>query len=358
MTRILMTLDAVGGVWSYALDLARAARPLGHAFVFAGQGPVPTPEQRAEAEALGPLEWGGAPLDWMAPGPEALVQVPRWLDGLADRHAVDLLHLNIPSQALGLRGGRPVVVASHSCLATWFLAVKRTAPPPALLWHSRLTARGLALADAAVAPSLSHARLLEQVYGIGGIRVVPNASRSPERDWSDGREVVAVARWWDAGKNGALLDAAAAGTRARVVMIGPASGPEGTRLPLNAAIACGPLSHSETLRRLGEARLFVSPSRYEPFGLAALEAARASRPLLLAEIPTYREVWDGAAEFFDPEDAGGLAAHIDDLAADPARRARLGRAANARARAYGPERQGEAMAAIWAGAVGRAKEAV
>jgi glycosyltransferase involved in cell wall biosynthesis len=355
---ILMTLDAVGGVWAYAMQLARSAREMGHTIVFAGQGPWPMPEQRAEAEALGPLEWGTAPLDWMAPGPEALVEVPRWLDALADRHEVDLLHLNLPSQALGLRGGRPVVVVTHSCLATWFAAVRRSAPPTDLLWHSGLTAQGLAIADAVVAPSLSHARLLEQVCGIGGIQVVPNASRSPKYNWSDGRDVVAAGRWWDEGKNGRVLDAAAAGTRQKVVMIGPLIGPDDTRLPLEAAVGTGPLSHAQTLCRLGEARLFVSPSRYEPFGLAALEAARASRPLLLADIPTYHELWGGAAEFFDPHDAESLAGRIDDLAADPARRKRLGGAASERASAYGPERQGEAMTEVWAGAVSRAKEAV
>ena len=36
---------------------------------------------------------------------------------------------------------------------------------------------------------------------------------------------------------------------------------------------------------------------YEPFGLAVLEAAQAGCALVLSDIPTFRELWDGAALF-------------------------------------------------------------
>jgi glycosyltransferase involved in cell wall biosynthesis len=39
----------------------------------------------------------------------------------------------------------------------------------------------------------------------------------------------------------------------------------------------------------------VAPSLYEPFGLAVAEAARAARPLVLSDIPTFRELWGDAA---------------------------------------------------------------
>ena len=45
MMRVLMTTDAVGGVWAYALELATALRV---EVVLAVLGPAPDPDQRAD----------------------------------------------------------------------------------------------------------------------------------------------------------------------------------------------------------------------------------------------------------------------------------------------------------------------
>jgi hypothetical protein len=74
--RVLQTLDAVGGVWRYALDLARGLAPLGVETAFLGFGPPPSPAARAEALALGALDWSDQPLDWLAREPSALAGVP------------------------------------------------------------------------------------------------------------------------------------------------------------------------------------------------------------------------------------------------------------------------------------------
>ncbi len=49
------------------------------------------------------------------------------------------------------------------------------------------------------------------------------------------------------------------------------------------------------------ATVFASMARYEPFGLAVLEAAQAGMRLVLSDIPTFRELWDGAAIFVGDE---------------------------------------------------------
>src|SRR3546814_16818778 len=73
---------------------------------------------------------------------------------------------------------------------------------------------------------------------------------------------------------------------------------------------------SDLLGVLGEASMaawreragiFVSPSLYEPFGLAVLEAAMSGCALLLSDIPTFRELWDGAAVFTPAGDSDALA---------------------------------------------------
>ncbi|MGN6778820.1 MAG: glycosyltransferase family 1 protein, partial [Rhizobium sp.] len=59
---VLMTVDAVGGVWRYAMDLAKGLQRFGVNTVFAGLGPSPSSEQEQEAIAIGPLVWLDAPL--------------------------------------------------------------------------------------------------------------------------------------------------------------------------------------------------------------------------------------------------------------------------------------------------------
>ncbi len=67
-----------------------------------------------------------------------------------------------------------------------------------------------------------------------------------------------------------------------------------------------------------DSSVFASCARYEPFGLAVLEAAQAGMALVLSDIPSLREIWDGAAMFADPRDAAGFAAALRVALDDPA----------------------------------------
>jgi glycosyltransferase involved in cell wall biosynthesis len=80
------------------------------------------------------------------------------------------------------------------------------------------------------------------------------------------------------------------------------------------------------------AAIYVAPSLYEPFGLAPLEAALRGCPLVLSDIGSFRELWDGCAEFATPGDAESLAAGISRLLTEEDRRFRLAEAAASRAR--------------------------
>ena len=62
--------------------------------------------------------------------------------------------------------------------------------------------------------------------------------------------------------------------------------------------------------------MFVSSARYEPFGLAVLEAAAAGCALVLSDIPTFRELWDGAATFVACDDDLALAQAIERIVDD------------------------------------------
>ncbi len=85
--------------------------------------------------------------------------------------------------------------------------------------------------------------------------------------------------------------------------------------------------------------MYAATSRYEPFGLAALEAALAGCALVMSDIPTFRELWDGCALFYTPGDVAGLVAAIRELVDRSPARVALARAAQARAHElYTPER--------------------
>jgi glycosyltransferase involved in cell wall biosynthesis len=69
-----------------------------------------------------------------------------------------------------------------------------------------------------------------------------------------------------------------------------------------------------------------------------LEAAMAGCALVLSDIPTFRELWNGAALFVDPTDSGSLRGALAQLCADRGKRLRLQYAAYARALHFSLER--------------------
>ena len=346
---VVMTVDAVGGVWRYAMDLARRLRVKGASIVFLGFGPKPDEARTTEARRIGTLDWSDAPLDWMAESAAEVAAVASSIAATVQRCGADLVHLNLPSQGAGLDLPIPIVVVSHSCVVTWFRAVRGTQPPEAWHWQADHNRRGFAAARAVVAPSQAHAALLRRCYGpLQNLQVVWNGSDATIAAVApDPASAVAVGRWWDDGKNPGVLDAAAALLPVAVRMIGATRSPSGHEVALRHAESLGELGRSDTLARLASCGIFIAPSIYEPFGLAVLEAARAARPLVLADIATFRELWDGAALFFPADSPQALARAVLTLVEDRELAVRLGAAARERAARYTLDRQAEAMIALY-----------
>src|SRR5205085_7961691 len=96
----------------------------------------------------------------------------------------------------------------------------------------------------------------------------------------------------------------------------------------------GRLAGDELAKWMSAASIFVAPAKYEPFGLTILEAALSGCALVLGDIPTLRELWDGAACFIDTNDAEQLRSVLRDLFESPAKSAELGARAYARAGHY------------------------
>src|SRR3546814_19327155 len=112
--RILLTVDAVGGVWRYAVDAARGLAASGVGSVLVGLGPRPSSAQAREVADLEgvDLDWLDAPPDWMATSADELRRVPALLHGAAARTRADLRPLTLPPQLSGSpRDLHPIRVA-------------------------------------------------------------------------------------------------------------------------------------------------------------------------------------------------------------------------------------------------------
>jgi glycosyltransferase involved in cell wall biosynthesis len=145
---------------------------------------------------------------------------------------------------------------------------------------------------------------------------------------------VIAGRVWDQAKNIQLaLQAVPPG--AEVLIAGEQRDPDsGKTVDMAAPVqALGFVPRQELDGLLRQARIYVSPARYDPFGLLPLQAALAGCALLLSDIPSYREVWDDAAVFFPPDDSLDLRQRWAALLEDDATCADLAKRAQQRARA-------------------------
>ena len=345
--RILMTADVVGGVWTHALDLARGLAAEGVTTVLAVPGPAPDAAQLAEAATIPDLALRlmTAPLDWLAEQPAEVLAAGQALTALAAHEAVDLVQLNSPAFAAGARFDVPVLGVCHSCVATWWQAVRGTAPPAAFAWRDALLHQGYAACDALVAPTRAFADATAQVYGFAPPRTVHNGRQPPPAHAARRAGFVFTAgRLWDDGKDAATLDRAAA--RLPVLAAGPVQGPNGAAFHARHLRLAGRLDAAGVAGILARGPIFASVARYEPFGLAVLEAAQAGCALVLSNIPTFRELWDGAAVFVPPQDDAALGDAILGLLQDRERRAAFCIAARERSRRYGVEEMTRGMLQI------------
>lgn len=349
--RLLLTTDAVGGVWTHALDLALGLAGRGTTTLLAVLGPSPDDAQRGAAVAVPGLELRetGLALDWLAASPAEVEQAARGVAALARRWDADLVQLHAPALALAPHPV-PVVAVAHSCLATWWRAMRGAAPlPHDFTWRCRLHARGLALAAAVVTPSRAFADATAAAHGLARRpEVVPNGRTAPSapRTGAPAPYAIAAGRLWDEAKDIATLDRAAARLDLPVVAAGPVTGPNDARFTARHLRLTGSLDAGTLAALLAERPIFVSTSRYEPFGLAVLEAAQAGCALVLSDIPTFRELWDGAAHFVAPGDDAALAQAIRDLVASPQHRAVLAAAAEERSRIFSIEAMAAGMDTI------------
>jgi len=336
--RVLMTADALGGVWNYSVTLARALAEYDVACTLAVMGPEPLSAQLDETATIPSLDVHHRPflLEWMQEPWEDVDSAGEWLVALAEECRPDVVHLNGYSHA-ALDFGAPKIVVAHSCVCSWWRAVHREPAPADWDEYRRRICAGLNGCDLVVAPSITMLRNLEREYGCSPCTsVIQNAADVPESTAGDRRfrYIFAAGRFEDKSKNLPLLQQLARRVPWPIFVAG--SGP-----PCGGVHMTGRLSHRAVLDRMARAEIFCHPALYEPFGLGPLEAALSGCALALADIPSLRELWADAALFFDPRDPGAAAEMVNRLIGDETLRRRLAAAGHERASAFTPQLQAE-----------------
>jgi glycogen synthase len=341
--RILMTGDTVGGVWTYTMELAEALGAHGVEVVLAALGGPPTVEQRVEAARLPNLDLLASDfkLEWMDDPWHDVTASGNWLLDLEEQYAPDVVHLNSFGHG-ALPWNAPVVVTAHSCVLSWWSAVKRCAAPESWNRYRDTVSASLQAADLVTAPSRHMAENVGAHYGVEACQVIPNG-RCRTRFGRAVKEpfVLTAGRLWDEAKNVAAVAAAASRLTWPVYIAGEDRHPNGGRAAFPGCTMLGRLAPAELAERYARAAIYALPARYEPFGLSAVEAAHSGCALVLGDIPSLREVWGDAAVFVPPDDSAALTSAIDRLIADPKHRGRMARAASDHARQYTPKRMAD-----------------
>ena len=354
-TRVLMTADTVGGVWTYSLELADALAAEGVDVHLATMGRPLADHQRDELRrsAVVEVHESGFALEWMAEPWGDVERAAGWLLDLEDAVQPDVVHLNgYAHGALPWRA--PTVVVAHSCVLSWWDAVHGEAAPPEWDEYRRRVAMGLHAAGVVVAPTRAMLDCVRRWYGVRGGVVVPNGRRLDAAAPGEKEPLVlGTGRVWDEAKGLDALAAVAPRLAWPVAVAGDAVGAD-----LAGVEALGLLPFDELRGWLARAAIFCEPARYEPFGLGALEAGLAGCALVLGDIPSLREVWGDAAVYVRPGDEDALVRALDRLTSQPAWCATLGRRARERARTYTPERTAAGYAAVYASLADRTARAV
>lgn len=327
--RVLMTADTVGGVWTYALDLCRALEPHGVKVALATMGRMPSAAQYREVGALANVELfpSAFKLEWMEDPWASAEAAGDWLLAVYAKVHPDLVHLNNFAHG-ALPWGAPTLMVGHSCVFSWWRAVHGERPPAAWDRYFREVRASLHAAKQVVAPTAAMLRELQRIYGCEGV-VIPNGSSAETTDCPKDHVILSAGRLWDKAKNVALLGEVSKNCAWPILVAGECDG----EIPGN--VKClGPQARDRMPELFAGTAIYAAPAKYEPFGLAILEAARASCALVLGDIPSLRENWEGAAIFADTTDSDAWTRELNALANDPCRRQSLGAAARERSQRF------------------------
>lgn len=331
---ILITADTVGGVWTYCRELVAGVLRRGIRVTLVSFGDLPSVAQTHWMEQLPAQERDrlayyptGFKLEWMQDSEVDLKASAEFLLGVIRECEPDLLHFN-QFYFGALACNLPRLVVAHSDVVSWWVGVHGIEPPPSswISWYRDIVARGLQQATAVIAPSKWMLDQVEFHYGkLDRTSAIYNG-RTPglfNPYMSKQDLILTCGRLWDAGKNAALL--LREDMPAPVAIVGADHHPEAAsdhfHLERRSDIRMEPpQSERKMVQTFGSASIYAALSRYEPFGLAPLEAALSRCAIVASDIPSFRELWGDAVLFFHNNDVQDLRSTLEILVRDPALR--------------------------------------
>ena len=344
MFRVLMTADSGGGVWCYALDLARELGGQGIEVVLASMGRPLNRDQRQSIREIPTLEVHESSyrLEWMEDPWRDVKDAGNWLLDLCEEVQPDVVHLNNYCHSY-LNWHCPTLVVAHSDVYSWYRAVQHQEPDPEWQRYHEEVGAGLRAADLVVSPSRATLdNVIREYGGLERTRVIPNGRRpgifAPN---VKERMVVSVGRIWDEAKNIKALDSVAGQIDVPVFVAGANRNPDGNSTQFSNLQSLGEITPDEIADYLSRASIYALPAKYEPFGLSVLEAAMSGCALVLGDIPSLRENWEHAAEFVNPNDPGSIRDVIQRLLDDGNHRNYLAGRARERSKFFSARRMAE-----------------
>jgi glycogen synthase len=348
--RVLLTADVVGGVWTFAVELARELTARGVHVWLAALGGEPSAAQARDVEGLDDLTLvaQAGRLEWMPECHDDVARAGRWLEALVARVEPDVVHFN--EFAHVARGWTvPTVLTAHSCVSTWWEAVRREPLPAAWDDYRAMVRAAVRAASVVTAPTRAMLDAVLDHHGLPGRAVAVPNGRRPATALDAPREPFALAagRLWDEAKGIDLLEAAAPRCLWPICVAGDRQSPSGEAIPMPHLDWLGRLDAATLDGWMARAGLYVWPARYEPFGYSVLEAARGGCALVLSDIPTLRELWHEAACFVRPDDPVALADAVNQVAADEGLRRRLASSARRRATFFTARRTASAYLRVY-----------
>ena len=343
---VLVTADTMSGSWTYTRELVTGLVTRGVRVTLVTFGEIPLPDQTAWMDLLHGLEYRPTAfrLEWMQEARLDLPESSEFLTSLIREVRPDLLHLhqfchgNLPVDL-------PRVVMAHGDLITWTEAVQGHSPRPTrwLKWYRDTIIRGITAADAVVAPSAWMLDTLRATYTRPRREAVIYPGRNPiffNPYISKDDSVLSVGRLLDAGKQVFLLTQQT--HPFSVCIVGAEQTVPVPRIPIRADVkvstdqSCvairGPQTDAQLRALYSRAAVYAATARYEPLGIAPLDAALSRCAIVANDIPSFREVWGDAALYFRTNDAHSLAETLRQLDADRSLRRAYAELAYTRAR--------------------------
>jgi glycosyltransferase involved in cell wall biosynthesis len=129
--------------------------------------------------------------------------------------------------------------------------------------------------------------------------VIANGRTLPNVDLSTRRKLQAVTagRLWDEAKNVKLLETV--DSPIPLLIAGETQHESAYQIMDGPDLrVLGSLDEDEMMSLLSDSAIYICTSRYEPFGLAPLEAGQCGCAVLANDIPSLREIWGDSALYF------------------------------------------------------------